>query len=210
MKRAFGLIFLLIMCCAIFTSCQNNRAYDEDEVLAEAARLVEKSEKINEIFYGAGIPYDKNDSYANGKYYPADSDYMAGCDFNTVEELEKNLRKVYSKELSDIIVSTKLSSIGDDNGIVGFARYYQKYDSLEKDKKPECIMVYSEAEVLLDCKVVYDYSSIKVLGSKEETVIIEISATVTNPDGESQQRTIKVNLIEEESGWRLDTPTYLR
>lgn len=209
MRKIASIILLLAIISTALISCESNRSYDEDAVLSEAAYLIEKSERINEIFYGEGIPYDKNESYSNGAYYPADQNYMDGCDFKTVEELEKRLREVYSKGLSDIIVDTKLSSTGNETGILGYARYYQKYVSLD-DKTPECIMVYSQADILLDCEVVYDYSSIKVLGSKGEFVIVEISATVTNPEGDSQKRTIKVNLIEEESGWKLDTPTYLR
>ena len=212
MKSRITLAFIL--CIALLAvplcSCSQNRSYDEAEVLSEAERLIEESALWNEIFYGEGIPYEKNESLSNGYYYPADQAYLENAGFDTVEELERLLRKTYTAELSDIIVATKLEAVSDNTGVQGYARYYQKYSSLDKDKSPECIMVYSRADVLLDSEVEYDYSTLSVKESKGQTVFVELSATVTNKEGKSQKRVIVVGLIEEEAGWRIDTPTYLR
>ena len=209
-KRLAALLLFVVLLLVPLTSCNRNRSYDEVEVLTEAEKLIKESALWNEIFYGEGIPYEKNESLANGYYYPADAAYLEKVGFDTVSELESLLRKTYTAELSDIIVSTKLEAVSDNTGVQGYARYYQKYSSLDKDKVPECIMVYSRADVLLDSEVEYDYSTLTVKGSVGETVNVEIYATVTNKDGESQRRIIKVGLIEEVGGWRLDTPTYIR
>ena len=204
-----AIIFSLLLSLCLF-SCESNREYDEGEVISAAEALIKKSILMNEIFYGDGIPYVKNESLASGYYYPADEIYLENAGFSTVEQLEATLREVYSTALSDIIIETKLNPVSDDEGIKSFARYYQKYSSIEEDATPECIMVYSLSDVLLDSDVEYDYSSITVLGSKGESVKVQMMATVTNSEGDSQKRAITVSLIEEENGWRLDTPSYLR
>ena len=56
--------------------------------------------------------------------------------------------------------------------------------------------------------VIYDYDSITVTKAKKEKVYAKVNATVTNKDGASQSIEIVITLIEEESGWRIDNPTY--
>jgi hypothetical protein len=69
-------------------------------------------------------------------------------------------------------------------------------------------MVYSEAIVLLDDTVVYNYDTMRVTGSKRESVFVSIDVTVTSPEGEVQTNTLSIGLIEEKDGWRINTPTY--
>ena len=48
---------------------------------------------------------------------------------------------------------------------------------------------------------------IKVLGAEGEIVYVSVDVEISY-DGKTQKNTIKVGLIEEESGWRLNSPTY--
>ena len=91
------------------------------------------------------------------------------------------------------------SSYGDGDSILGYARYYQGFDTL---------MVYSKANALLTDTVEYLYDTLTVDGSLGEVVIVSISVTVTRGE-KSQTQTITVDLIEEDAGWRINTPTYI-
>lgn len=202
--------FLLLLSLIVsLTGCKKNRKYNAEEVLTSARLLIEKSTLFNEIYYGAGIPYSGDLSEANGIYRKALDDYMDKQAFSTIEELRRLTQEVYSSGLSEIIFSTKLSSVSDDDGIRSMARYYQKYDGDFSDI-PAYIMVNSETENLLPDTVEYLYDTLRDLGSEGEKVYVSILARVTNGDGQSQEHTLRIALLEEAAGWRLDSPTYLR
>ena len=208
-KKLISLILLtavVIFNMFSLISCANDREYDEETVLSEAKRLIEKSILLNEIYYGEGIAYEKNDSYADGSYYPADSAVLKNLGIETLDDIKEMTKEVFSKELSGTMIDATLSSIYEGDEIKIYSRYYQKFDSLTNE--PVSIMVYSSAKVLLTDDVEYDFTTLKATGSKRETVYVEIKATATRDDGESSENTLSIGLIEEENGWRLCTPTY--
>ena len=69
-------------------------------------------------------------------------------------------------------------------------------------------MVYTSFTPLLRSTVVYDYSTLRVEGSKKENVNLYIDAIITNAEGESQRTSIPFSVVEEEDGWRLSSVTY--
>ena len=69
---------------------------------------------------------------------------------------------------------------------------------------------YKNAEIFLKDKCVYDYSTLRVDSVKGESIFVCVDLTVTNPDGDSQAAVVRVELIEEEEGFRINTPTYKR
>ncbi len=200
------LVVVFMMICN--TGCKNNREYDEAEVVLAAELLIKKSEILNEIYYGNGIAYDADISKAEGYYYPADPVHTYKLGVSTVEELKTLTRECFSESFANSIINTKLSSIMDEEGIQSYARYYQKYNAL--DDTEECIMVYKNAVVYLIDTVVYDYTTIKVSGVEGDEVFVKITATVTNSEGKSQTVEKEISLIEEEDGWRINSPTYIR
>lgn len=197
MKRIFSLLLAVVILLSLL-SCggDKNRSYDEAEVKSAAEDLIKKSERLNEIFWGEGIPYVEEYGYTG--YYPADPIYLMKHGFFTVEDLKNDAEKVFSTDYCISIQTSVFSSSAGDFGMTGYTRYYQGTDT---------IMVYKKYKPLLTDIVEYDYSNISVLGSKGEIVIINIPIKVTRGDL-SQDRVIKINLIEENDGWRLDSPTY--
>ena len=85
------------------------------------------------------------------------------------------------------------------------ARYYQKVDKLGN---PEYIMVYSEYESLIKGVANYDLESIKVLGAEGDRVYITVDVCITYED-KQQNTSVKIALLEEENGWRFDSPSYV-
>lgn len=199
MKRIVSLI-LAVAILLLLVSCggEKNRSYDEAEVKAAAEGLILKSAKLNEIFWGEGIPYIEDDNYKNGQYYPADFIYLKKMDVETVDDIMEMTLEVFTKGYATSIYSSIFSSQVGESGMVGYTRYYQG---------TECIMVYTKYKPLLLDSVEYICSGIEVLGSSGEVVTVKIPIKVTR-DGTSQEREIEVDLIEEEGGWRIDSPTY--
>ncbi|MBO7302742.1 MAG: hypothetical protein J6U68_00980 [Clostridia bacterium] len=200
----------LVVIISVFSlySCEDNREYDETEVKAAALELIKKSVSLNEIYYGEGISYVDDENLAVGPYYPADNNSLARFGIETVDDLVNKTKEVFSTEMSTMIYDTKLKPVYDSDGVIrGYSRYYQKYTE-DKDPKPECILVYSEASSLLDDEVTYDYDTLRVKESKGEIVYVEIDVFVKTDDGKSQNKTLNIGLIEEADGWRLTSPTY--
>ena len=199
MKKIISLILIAVL---LFTICscgkEKNREYDEEEVKAAAQDLIQKSKKLNEIFWGKGIPYVEDDSYKKGQYYPADPEYLSKIGMESVIEILSETEKVFSKSYTDSISRSVFSAKTGDYGMSGYTRYYQGI---------EVIMVYTRYSPLLTDEVTYLVDQITVIGSKGEKVIVKVPVKVTRGDV-SQTREIEVDLIEEENGWRIDSPTY--
>lgn len=201
-------LIVIIVCVASYASRTKNREYNEEEVLLAAQTLIKKSETLNEIFYGRGIEYQKDESTAEGAYYQADVLSLKRFGVETVDDIKKMAADCFTSSYSASIINTVFSSISDEDGIQILSRYYQKYNSL--DDTPECIMVYKDADIFLTDKVVYDYSSIEVSYVKGEEVFVKIDVKVTNEENKTQNREIEIALLEESSGWRINSPTYAR
>ena len=206
--KALLLTIVLIFTVICGVSCSKDREYDEQEVMNAAKNLIKKSETLNDIYYGEGIAYEMNESEANGAYYKADSVSLKKLGIETVDDIKVMTKETFSASLSSSIIATKLESVSDDSGIKGYARYYQKYNAL--DGSEECIMVYKLAEVYLTDEVIYLYDTLRIIGSEEEEVLAEIDVNVKNKDGDEQIQTLKFTLIEDSSGWRINSPTYVK
>ena len=208
MKKIALLILTLALIIAAFTSCkEKDREYDEGEVKAAARELIEDSILLNEIFWGKGLPYYDDRNTSEGSYYRAIEYYHYEMGFKNIDELKELCAKTFSKKYCESINQTMFSSIEDGEETLLLSRYYQKVSVV--DGTPEYIMVNTNCQKLLSGTVEYDYESIKVTGSEGETVFVTINATVTEEGLEPQTREIRISLVEEESGWRIDSPTYL-
>lgn len=212
--KAFILTVAIIFSSLALASCEKkvkDREYNEKEVIEAAKELIKKSEILNEIYYGYGIECDLSDmSNANGYYYPAD---LLSCEkfgISTVDDIKNLTRECFTDAQSNFMINNTLSAVKDSNGdIIYFARYYQEYNSLDMSEK-KCIMVYSKYDPLLIDKVEYFYDTLRVDDVEGEIIIVSINVNVTNSDGNVQNKTIKINLLEEKNGFRIDSPTYVR
>lgn len=198
------LILFVIFGAMNFTSC--NRKYDEEEILSVVKILLKDAELLNKVYFGSGIEYFDTDEGSTGYYRKANPEHLKKLGFSTIEELKTLTRKTFSKEYSEQIYSTILSPVVSDIGVVSAARYYQATN--EETGEPTDIMVYSIFNLKFRDTVVYDYDSFEVEGAKKEKVIVTVKASVTNSEGKSQETVIRIMLVEEEEGWRIDNPTY--
>jgi hypothetical protein len=193
----------VIVSLLTLSSC--NRRYNEEEVVAAAQILLKDAEMLNNVYYGSGIEYYDSDE-EKGYYRKANDNHLEKLGFSTIDELKTLTEKTYSAEYSSILYSTILSPMATDTSIIVPARYYQVYD--EESGEPTHIMVYSKFIPMMKDKIEYDYSTLKATGSKKEKVYVTVEATVTREDGKSQKTTVTITLVEEESGWKIDNPTY--
>ena len=211
MKKWVKLLSLLLtfVCFSLsLISCERNRTYDEAEVKAAAEELILLSVDLNEIYYGKGIDYSSDVSTSSGNYYEASHSSLKKFGIQTIEDLVKKTTRVYTSDYSNEIFETKIGGVYSGEGSFELSRYYQKTDVLTGENI--CIMVYSLAKVYLTDTVEYDFENMTVLRSKGERVYVSVPVAVTNEEGKSQKIDIEIALIEEENGWRLDSPTYAK
>ena len=225
MKRFFRIIsavLLISVTLGSVSSCKSiketvqkifekDREYNEAEVISAAKELLSKAQRLNEIYYGHGIEYDASDiSNANGYYYPADIMSLDKFGVTSLDDIKALTRECFTTGQSDYMINTVLSSIRDGSGdIIFFARYYQEYETLSENVK-KCLMVYSKYEPLLVDTIEYFYDTVKVVDVEGEIIKVEIEVKATSPSGDVQMKKVVVNLLEEENGFRLDSPTYVR
>ncbi len=207
MKKVL-IILITAICILSASSCGNeppvvNREYDEKEVEAAARQLIMQSLSLNEIYWGDGIAHSEDRNTADGIYYMAV--ILPDTGFSTLDELRALTEETFSKGFTEQIYSTPIFIGSSDTTM---CRYYQKYSAAD-GTTPEAIMVNTEWKPLIVDDVTYDFESVKAKGSVGEKVYVTISCTVTRAGYEPQKRVLEVALIEEEGGWRLDSPTYL-
>ena len=198
MKRIVSALLLVAVLLFASSCADQNRSYDEAEVKAAAELLIRKSKKLNEVFWGSGIPYVEDDSKKIGPYYPADPNAASELGVKTVDDILAQTLEVFSRKYSESIYDSVFSSKTGEVGMSGYTRYYQNDDT---------IMVYKNYNPLLVDEVQYLYDSISVLGSKGEKIIVKITVNVTRGE-DTQTRDIEISLVEEKNGWRIDSPTY--
>ena len=152
--KAFLLTIVVIFSVFNIKSCKKeevkDREYNEEEVIAAAKDLIKKSEKLNEIYYGYGIKGDTNDlDNASGYYYPADVLSLSEFGVQTIEDIKNLTKECYTKSQSEYMINNTFSPVRDSNGdIIHFSRYYQEYDTFNRNEK-KCIMVYTKYKPLL-------------------------------------------------------------
>ena len=202
-------IIVLSMVFSLSSCGEKDREYDEAEVLSAAEILIKNSEKLNDIYWGEGIIYSPDLSQANGSYYAADPESLLLFGVNTVEDIKNLTRLTFTKAYADNAINTTFSSISDEDGIKIYSRYYQKY-SVSDASLPECIMVNKNAEFFLKDKCEYDYSTLAIDHVKGQSIFVKISVKVTDQDGNSRDTLAVVELIEEQDGFRINSPTYKR
>lgn len=206
MKRGVSLLLVMILAVTLlFTSC--NRTYNEKEVKDAAEILLRDSMMLNSVYFGDGI-HSINSDKEKGNYREADPAHLNELGFTTITELKALTYKTFSVKEAEKIFSTVLSPLQQENGtIVLNTRYYQGVD--EETKLPTHIMVYRNYKQLFEDRLVgYDFSSLKVEGSKGDVVYLTVDLTVENEKGDSQVANIRFSLFEEIDGWKLNSATY--
>ena len=218
-SKLLSLLLCICLVCALFTSCggkggEKDREYDEAEVCAAAKLLIEKSKILNEIYYGAGIPYKKpiKEDAKIDKYMLADPDYLAELNKNygikDIETLKAKTKEVYSETGSESVISAFLENTVGINGYAGYARYYMAKENADLGT-PGGLMVNTQAKNYYEntVSVEYIYDGMRVSAVKGEYLTVSLKVKTTGKDGTTDTRDITVKLIEEANGYRLSGST---
>ncbi len=217
MKRQLLKVIPMIMAFILalsLTSCkEKNREYDAAEVAAAAKELIAKSELLDDIYFGKGIPADEfSTSPGTGYYKPANFVWLEQNGFSTINELKKMTTDVYTIGRSEEIFASALGGISGADGLAieVFSRYTQKYVNNIEGGEEECILVNTNPKyepIFTAKKNTHLYDTLVVTESVGERVYVTIDVLV---ETESGTKTVNqtIALIEEANGWRLDNSTF--
>ncbi|MBO5907540.1 MAG: hypothetical protein J6Q85_05275 [Clostridia bacterium] len=195
-KGLITAVLLLTLSLSVLVSCENDRDYDEAEVILAAKDLIRKSEPLNFIYYGKGFLFTEDGS---GVYKKIDPTECERYGISTIDELKAKTYEVFSSERAALMIQTVLLPIQDEDGkVLHYARYYQHTTDTES-----YIMVNTTHEYSMTNTVCYDYENISVYDVEGEVIVVNIPVTLTRADGKVKNSEIKIKLIEEETGFRI-------
>ena len=214
MRRVIALALLVCTVLLLVPSCKKkdaNRTYDEQTVIRETAELISKSDLINRIYWGVGIPIcDAENAYNKGKYVEADPAFLEEYGIDSIEKLKEMTSEVYDSVFCETIFQTKLSAVSDSDGsVVSYVRYYQE-KSKDADGREVLgpILVHTEATVYFEKPVVYHTETLAVREVKGDIIYLTLDVTVLDDNNAPVVQSLTVAVIEESVGWRLVNPTY--
>ena len=202
-KKISALIALLAVILSLLVSCENDRKYDEAEVIAAAKELIAKSHRLNELLYGKGLAFTDE---GVGVYKRASAESLAYYGIETVEDMKAMVREIFSEDYSEIIFSSDIfTGVKVDGEIKSYARYYQSYD---ENDLPNGIMVRSDYNYPLRGSYEY-HDSMEVIDVEGDIIVVNTLVHATSESGTLKNVNFKVRLEEDTAGWRLVSPTYV-
>ena len=210
MKKALYVLLLLALCLGMLPGCAR---LNTEGLLEAAPSLIERAAAMNEIFYGAGIPYNKQ-AEPIGNYYPADENYLREQGFATIAELKAKAERIFSLDYCSAIYASTLSGFAAEGSGYIYARYSSSQPENLRDEN-ETILVSSTAENKLAHRksITYDYDGVR-LGEIGRDYAMVINPTVTvfyadadHPADYTVEEDMAIKFVYED-GWRIDSATY--
>ena len=212
--REFFSVIIAVVCCAgifpvVFSSCASKMTDEEaQKILME---LVPKSEELNKIFWGEGLPVEDEtngalNSVTSAQYRAVSQD----CEYKSIDDIKKAAESVYSSDYLSQVYAAAFGEYEIQTGKKGEeetgevnaeelglntlnARYIEEKGVLYKD------ITYSEYTLTTEI----DETSAKVVKSGLGLIICRVDCTV---DGE--KKTMEIALRNENDIWLIDSPTY--
>ena len=216
MKRKICLlmaIVLLAVSLGALASC-SSRAPELSEIYDRVVELIEASYGLNEVFYGAGLPYYDRELEVYAPLYSDIATQQYTRDYNvvsdlamyrSVDEIKMAAEQVYSRELlEDVVYPSAFTGLVLSGAASGaefvHARYLEGEDQL---------YIYAGDDHTLSAPtpLVYDYATMEIIRpSNAERVLVRMTAWEQDAPETLMETTLTLTLSE--SGvWLLDSLT---
>lgn len=180
--------------------------YNDAELISDTeaqkilSELVPKSEKINEIIWGKGLDVaegqdPKLESVTAAQYRLVSED----SPYKNTEELRKAIAEVYSEGFIEKTI--EYTAFKGAEGALEESVSSQMYPRYKDNDAGQLLIDITNPGWELN--TVIDSSTAKVVDAERGSQTIEVKATI-----EGEKTTLKLVIVEQENGWRLDTPTY--
>ncbi len=200
MKRAVSLLISLLICIPLLVSCSSGMT--EEELKNTVGELLEKSELVNEIYFGAGLPHEEPSGEVDYSvdYDEAPVEYcnVVSVVYTSVDSLKEAALEVYTEDYCDSLFPMVFEGMQNEDGTI--LRYAKYIDSLDGK-----LQIRSDAaEEAIKLGRLYDLSTLKISKEGNDYVYFTLESTL---DGE--ETTVQLCIKKGDDGvWRFDTPTY--
>ncbi len=196
MKNKIILILLSVIMLFSLVSCKKAELIADTEAQAILSELLPKAEEINEIIWGKGLPIEpgqdgplKTVTAAQYRTVAKDAPYQS------TEELKGAIYAVYSEAFFNNTIKYTCFEGADDALEDTQAQMYPRY----KDNDAGVLIVdITNPGFEITTKI--DASSAKVVSAESDN---KQTVEVDTNNGK-----MKIVIVNEGSGWKLDTPTY--
>ncbi len=204
MKRTLlALLAALTLLLTALTGCRESDPPALEDIYDEAVALIEASYAVNDAIFGYGLPVwpiDSELASLTGVYRDSDSAaYERVTDrtpYRSAGELRDAMAEVYSADYVASLSETLFDGFVMGSTVVR-ARLFEDEDGMYQSASHEPLVTQQR---------VYDYATMRVVKpSNAHFVTIELDSHLP---GEQETLTVRLSLILEDGGWRLDTPTY--
>lgn len=201
------IVLCLLLAALLLVALPGCETLETEGLLDDAPDLIRRAQTLNEVYFGSGIPYDK-DGTPTGNYYPADKGYLAAVGFSTLDELHAETKAVFSADYAASILNAAGGVAAE--GI--YARYISSQAEGRRDER-ETILVYRNDVRDALPVVLYDFSAIAItrVGRDYASVAISIDTEYPADDTHPAPYTVPGEMTVRfvwENGWRIDSPTY--
>ena len=193
------LLLILATTATAFVGCARE---SDEEFLAIAESLLQKSIAVNEICFGEGLAYGDEDGYVTSGYVEATRASREKYGINTVEEMKARIDEIYSIATCDYIDTVIFNPVKQDNAFASYRRYFDAMDG----EGGVALMVKKDYEPTAYGKVTYENLQIESHSRARATILVDIHVT----DGENSRtyEGVSLDMRFEGDGWRFDTVTY--
>lgn len=202
-------ITLVIATTALF-SCGSS--VDIDEIREVLSDLIPKSEELNVIYFGEGLPISSDRELVEKFYSSFDSDIEMinyhpvdpDCGYTSEDEIRAATLEVFTAEYSEYLFERAFNGIsatlgeGTDSQ-TNVSAIYAMY-IMQKNTLTVRLDLADEA---IPLGRVYDISAAEIVRTRGNYVVVSVPSTF---DGKSED--IELKLVKTPDGWRLDSPTY--
>ena len=175
--------------------------------------LLPKSAELNEIYFGKGLPITQDEDAVRAFYASFDTDVTAlsyapvdtACGYENVDDIKRATLEVFSENYAGFLFDRAFTGISDtfDEGLETEHRETALYAMyLEQDGYlTKRLDIEKDA---LHLGRTFDLDSLTVLRENKTGVQVLLKSFL---DG-APSMDVEIWLVETETGWRLDSPTY--
>ena len=191
MKKRIFAVFTLICVAVLSLLCSCGGKISGQEAKEQVRKLVKESYHLNVIFFGDGLPFEKDED-DNSLYSPVSQDAL----YQTKDELAKKTREIFSQSYATSMLTTAFNGVTGADGVSAvYARYIVNSDGK--------ISVYENIKSIVEGDIATYYLTDDAI---EITKISKrfVQANIKTEKGDA----VSVTLVKESDGWRIDSATY--
>lgn len=227
-KKITSILLLLALMISGLSLVSCGKKYTAEETRAIAQPLLENSLLVNDLYFGNGLPAETSEirlqryldstkqTIEKATYLPV----AQSAKYSSQKEIKTLTEDTYAASYAEHLYRAAFFGIapGDEDEVtlglvpVVYARYLTVKSVFIDGDEVLCVKANAADESFNLADVSFDYSSIQFVRSgvtkKVQWLTFSVDAHLSLDGKETLVEKVEFRLVNEENGWRLDSPTY--